>query len=136
PKRDLLEAFRNGASRSVLVGSHSFWEGIDVAGDDLQLVIIDKLPFPPPNDPLVQARCERVEEHGGNAFVDILIPEAAVTLKQGAGRLIRSETDRGMLVIGDSRLVKMGYGKRLMSALPAMQHLRSFDAAIEYIKNI
>lgn len=136
PKRDLLEAFRSAADRSVLVGSHSFWEGIDVAGDDLQLVIIDKLPFPPPNDPLVQARCERIEEQGGNAFAQVSIPEAAVTLKQGAGRLIRSETDRGMLVIGDQRLVNMGYGKRLMGALPPMQHLRSFDAAIEYIKGI
>ena len=136
PKRDLLEAFRNDAKQSVLVGSHSFWEGIDVAGDDLQLVIIDKLPFPPPNDPLVQARCERVEEHGGNAFADISIPEAAVTLKQGAGRLIRSEIDRGVLVITDPRLVKMGYGKRLLAALPPMQHLRSFDAAVGYLKKM
>lgn len=136
PKRDLMERFRNHAGHSVLVGSQSFWEGIDVAGDKLQLVIIDKLPFPPPNDPLIQARCERIELDGGNAFRDISIPEAAVTLKQGAGRLIRRETDKGMLVICDPRLALMGYGKRILAALPPMQRIRSFDKAQAYIRQL
>lgn len=136
PKRDLMERFRNHAGHSVLVGSQSFWEGIDVAGDKLQLVIIDKLPFPPPNDPLIQARCERIELEGGNAFRDISIPEAAVTLKQGAGRLIRRETDEGMLVICDPRLALMGYGKRILAALPPMQRIRSFDKAQAYIQQL
>ncbi|MGS4866365.1 helicase C-terminal domain-containing protein, partial [Acinetobacter baumannii] len=86
---------------AVLVGSASFWEGIDVPGDALQCVVIDKLPFPPPNDPLVQARVKRLEAEGRNAFADYFIAEAAIALKQGAGRLIRTETDRGLLVVCD-----------------------------------
>lgn len=127
PKRELLALFRRSAQHSVLVGSQSFWEGIDVAGDDLQLVVIDKIPFPPPHDPLIQARCQRAELEGGNAFSEVSIPEAAVTLKQGAGRLIRRETDRGVLVVCDSRLANMGYGKRLLAALPPMRRLRTMQ---------
>jgi len=111
----------------VLVGSHSFWEGIDVPGDALQCVVIDKLPFPPPGDPLAQARSRAIEAEGGDAFNDHFVPEAAVALKQGAGRLIRSETDRGLLVIGDTRLVQMGYGRRLRAALPPMPLLVGAD---------
>lgn len=136
PKRELLEEFRRSAAHSVLVGSQSFWEGIDVAGDDLQLVIIDKLPFPVPSDPLVQARCARVEGEGGNAFTEISIPEAAVSLKQGAGRLIRSEVDRGLLVMCDSRLTRMSYGKRLLGALPPMQRLRSLEEVQAFISEL
>lgn len=136
PKRELLELFRNTAASSVLVGSQSFWEGIDVAGEDLQLVMIDKLPFPPPNDPLIQARCERVESEGGSAFAEISIPEAAVALKQGAGRLIRRETDQGLLVVCDPRLVTMGYGRRLLAALPPMRRLGTVDEALAYAENL
>jgi ATP-dependent DNA helicase DinG len=107
------------------VASASFWEGIDIPGDALQLVIIDKLPFPPPGDPLVEARCQRLESEGRSAFSDYSVPEAAVALKQGAGRLIRRETDRGILVIGDTRLAQMGYGRRLMAALPPMAKLQT-----------
>lgn len=129
PKRALIERFRQadgqGGRGCVLVASASFWEGIDVPGDALQLVIIDKLPFPPPNDPMVEARSRQLESEGKSAFNDYFLPEAAVALKQGAGRLIRRETDQGVLVVCDSRLAVMGYGKRLLRALPAMQRLVS-----------
>lgn len=136
PKRELLEEFRDGANNSVLIGSQTFWEGIDVAGNDLQLVIIDKLPFPPPGDPLVKALCERVEAEHGSSFNEVSIPAAAVALKQGAGRLIRRESDRGMLVICDPRLVKMGYGKRLLAALPPMARLNYFRDAVTYLSSL
>lgn len=129
PKRALIERFRqadgHGGRGCVLVASASFWEGIDVPGEALQLVIIDKLPFPPPNDPMVEARSRLLESEGKSAFNDYFLPEAAVALKQGAGRLIRRETDQGVLVVCDSRLALMGYGKRLLRALPAMQRLVS-----------
>ena len=129
PKRALIERFREGntqgAKACVLVASASFWEGIDVPGDALQLVVIDKLPFPPPNDPLAEARSKLLELQGRSAFTDYFLPEAAVALKQGAGRLIRKETDEGVLVVCDSRLATMGYGRRLLKALPPMRRLAS-----------
>ena len=137
PKRRLMERFREGAAHGqpgcILVASATFWEGFDVPGDALQLLVIDKLPFPPPGDPLVEARIQRIEESGGKAFKSHALPEAAVALKQGAGRLIRRETDHGILVVGDTRLVTMGYGKRLLAALPPMRRLESdaeFSAAL------
>lgn len=127
PKRALIERFREGDSLGgqacVLVASSSFWEGIDLPGDALQLVVIDKLPFPPLGDPLVEARTKMLESQGRSAFTEYFLPEAAVALKQGAGRLIRRETDQGVLVVCDSRLVSMGYGRRLVRALPPMQRL-------------
>ena len=129
PKRELMERLRaaghDGGPGCILVGSASFWEGVDVPGDALQLVVIDKLPFPPPNDPLVQARASRLEAAGRSPFNDYFIPEAAVALKQGAGRLIRRESDRGVLLLCDTRLVSMGYGRRLLAALPPMRVLKS-----------
>jgi ATP-dependent DNA helicase DinG len=129
PKRRLMERFRQGAQDGqpgcILVASASFWEGFDVPGEALQLVVIDKLPFPPPNDPLVEARSSRLERQGRSAFAAYSLPEAAVALKQGAGRLIRSETDQGILVVCDPRLTTMGYGKRLLASLPAMRVLQS-----------
>jgi ATP-dependent DNA helicase DinG len=132
PKRALLQRFLAGGS--VLVGSQSFWEGIDIAGDALQCVIIDKLPFPPPGDPLVQARSRQVEMSGGNAFEQCHLPDTAVSLKQGAGRLIRGETDRGLLVIADSRMASMSYGKRLRRALPAMTDVATEDEAMRWLE--
>ncbi|NML48089.1 ATP-dependent DNA helicase [Ramlibacter sp. G-1-2-2] len=138
PKRRLIERFREGASDGrpgcVLVASASFWEGVDVPGEALEMVIIDKLPFPPPGDPLVEARSQRLEAQGRSSFNDYSIPEAAVALKQGAGRLIRRETDRGLLVVCDTRLVSMGYGRRLLGALPPMRRLNDeaeFEQALE-----
>ena len=129
PKRRLMERFRVGSSEGglgcVLVASASFWEGFDVPGDALQLVVIDKLPFPPPNDPLVEARSQRLELSGKSSFSDYSVPEAAVALKQGAGRLIRSETDQGVLVVCDPRLTGMAYGRRLLACLPPMRRLHT-----------
>jgi ATP-dependent DNA helicase DinG len=137
PKRRLIERFREGSSAGragcILVASASFWEGIDVPGDSLQLVIIDKLPFPPPGDPLVEARGQRLESQGRSPFNEYFVPEAAVALKQGAGRLIRRESDQGLLVVCDTRLVQMGYGRRLLAALPPMRRLNEeaeFDEAL------
>jgi ATP-dependent DNA helicase DinG len=135
PKRALLDAFL-ADPRSVLVGSHSFWEGIDVPGDALQCVLIDKLPFPPPNDPLVEARVGRLRQQGRDAFTEYFLAEAAVTLKQGAGRLIRSETDRGLLVVCDARLVNKGYGSRLRKALPVMPLLRDRPQALQWLSEL
>lgn len=130
-RRHMLERMRAAGAQErggcVLVGAASFWEGVDLPGDALQVVVIDKLPFPPPNDPMVEARVRQIEEGGGSAFKDYFLPEAAVALKQGAGRLIRRESDRGVLVVCDTRLVQMGYGKRLRAALPPMRQLE--DAA-------
>ncbi|TFZ00730.1 ATP-dependent DNA helicase [Ramlibacter henchirensis] len=138
PKRRLIERFREGAGPGrpgcLLVASASFWEGVDVPGDALELVVIDKLPFPPPGDPLVEARSQRLQSQGRNPFNDYFVPEAAVALKQGAGRLIRSETDRGVLVVCDTRLAQMGYGRRLLAAMPPMRRLSSpeeFEEALE-----
>lgn len=137
PKRVLMDRFRAcnepGQAGAVLVASASFWEGVDLPGDTLQLVVIDKLPFPPPGDPLVEARCRRIEGEGRSAFADYSIPEAAVALKQGAGRLIRRESDKGVLMICDTRLTSMGYGRRLLAALPPMRRLSDeaeFQAAL------
>ncbi|WP_416561322.1 ATP-dependent DNA helicase [Limnohabitans sp. yimb22184] len=127
PKRRLMERFREGGGDGragcVLVASASFWEGFDVPGEALQLVVIDKLPFPPPGDPLFEARSQRITREGRSAFADHALPEAAVALKQGAGRLIRSETDRGVLVVCDTRLATMSYGRRLVRGLPQMRRL-------------
>lgn len=137
PKRKLMERFREGRSQGgagcVLVASASFWEGFDVPGDALQLVIIDKLPFPPPDDPLFEARSQRLTREGRSPFAEHALPEAAVALKQGAGRLIRSESDRGVLVVCDTRLATMSYGKRLMSALPPMRVITSRDEFVSEI---
>ncbi len=135
PKRSLLQRFLD-TPRSVLVGSASFWEGIDVPGDALQCVIIDKLPFPPPNDPLVQARSKDLEARGRDPFNDYFLSEAAIALKQGAGRLIRSETDLGLLVITDPRLRQMPYGRKLRAALPAMGTLDSEADALDWLDHI
>jgi len=141
PKRRLIERFREGDAQGrpgcVLVASASFWEGVDVPGDALQLVIIDKLPFPPPGDPLVEARSARCEASGRSAFNAYFVPEAAVSLKQGAGRLIRTESDRGVLVVCDPRLATMGYGRRLVQALPPMRRLKTaqeFEEALDELR--
>jgi ATP-dependent DNA helicase DinG len=140
PKRRLIERFREGAGPGrpgcILVASASFWEGVDVPGEALQLVVIDKLPFPPPGDPLVEARGQRLEAQGRSPFNEYFVPEAAVALKQGAGRLIRRETDQGLLVVCDTRLVQMGYGRRLLAALPPMRRLESEQAFEEALDRL
>ncbi len=140
PKRRLMERFREGASEGragcILVASASFWEGFDVPGEALQLVVIDKLPFPPPGDPLFEARSQRITREGGSAFADHALPEAAVTLKQGAGRLIRSESDQGILVVCDSRLSSMSYGRRLVRGLPPMRRLSDHQAFLDAVAQL
>jgi ATP-dependent DNA helicase DinG len=122
-RSELLARFRR-LGNGVLLGSQSFWEGVDVQGGALSVVIIDKLPFAPPDDPLFAARLEHIAAEGGNPFIDYQLPQAAISLKQGAGRLIRSETDRGVLVICDRRLVDKPYGRRIWQALPPMRRTR------------
>ncbi len=128
----LLDAFRN-SGRAVLVGSASFWEGVDVPGDALTVLAIDKLPFAPPDDPVLQARMAACRARGGNPFMEYQLPEAAIALKQGAGRLIRAETDRGVLLVGDTRLVDKPYGKRLWRGLPPFERTRDAARALAFL---
>ena len=123
-KNELLERFRRSPN-AVLVASQSFWEGVDVKGEQLSVVVIDRLPFNPPDDPVLAACIERINRAGGNAFMDYQVPRAVIALKQGAGRLIRDETDRGALVICDPRLVEKPYGKRIWRALPPFRRTRA-----------
>jgi len=122
-RTELLERFRR-LGNAVLVASQSFWEGVDVRGSALSLVIIDKLPFSPPDDPVLAARIEKINREGRNAFMEYQLPHAVITLKQGAGRLIRDETDRGVLMICDPRLLTKQYGKRIWQSLPPMKRTR------------
>ena len=117
PRERLLERFRREVD-SVLFGSASFWQGVDVPGEALSLVVLDKLPFAPPDEPLVAARVEHAERHGGSGFVDIQLPRAALLLKQGYGRLLRTEDDVGVVAVLDDRLLTRRYGSGLLAALP------------------
>jgi ATP-dependent DNA helicase DinG len=122
-RTELLDQFRS-AGNGVLIGSQSFWEGVDVRGDALSLVIIDKLPFAPPDDPVLAARIEVMEKQGMNGFMHHSLPEAIINLKQGAGRLIRDEGDRGVLMICDPRLISKPYGRRVWQSLPPFKRTR------------
>lgn len=132
PRRTLLDAFREQAN-AVLIGSASFWEGVDVVGQRLSLVAIDKLPFAPPDDPILEARLQACRDEGGNPFMALQVPEAAIALKQGAGRLIRSERDWGVLVVGDTRLVDKPYGRSLWQGLPPFRRTREQAQALAFI---
>lgn len=134
-KRTLLERYIENKD-AVLLGTGAFWEGVDVRGDDLTCVLIDKLPFASPDDPLLQARIEDCRKSGGNPFAQLQIPQAAIALKQGAGRLIRDETDKGVLVICDNRLVTKDYGKIFMGSLPDMHRTRDLSKAIDFLQQI
>ena len=132
-RSELLERFR-ALGNAVLVGSASFWEGVDVRGEALSLVIIDKLPFAPPDDPVLAARLDALERAGDNPFLDYQVPQAVIALKQGAGRLIRDETDRGVLMICDPRLFAKPYGRRILSSLPPMKLVRDLDQAVRFFE--
>jgi ATP-dependent DNA helicase DinG len=132
-RTELLDSFRK-AGNGVLVGSQSFWEGVDVRGDALSLVIIDKLPFAPPDDPVLAARIEVMERQGMNGFMHHTLPEAIINLKQGAGRLIRDETDRGVLMICDPRLISKSYGKRVWQSLPSFKRTRLEADVVAFFK--
>lgn len=134
-KQVLLERFKQ-AGNAVLLGSQSFWEGVDMPGEALSVVIIDKLPFAPPDDPVVAARIARINEAGGNSFMDYQLPEAVISLKQGAGRLIRSETDRGILMLCDPRLTSKPYGRKVLDALPPMKRTRKLEEVVDFFKPV
>jgi ATP-dependent DNA helicase DinG len=134
-KRKLLEEFVEQDS-AVLLATASFWEGVDVRGDKLTCVIIDKLPFASPNDPLLQARSEDVKRQGKDPFAQIQLPQAVIALKQGVGRLIRDVNDNGILVICDDRLVNRPYGEVFLKSLPDMKRSRDIIQAAQFLAQI
>ncbi|MGA9335689.1 MAG: helicase C-terminal domain-containing protein, partial [Rudaea sp.] len=126
PRHELLNEFRESGN-GVLLGAASFWEGVDVAGEALSCVIIDKLPFAAPDDPVLEARLTALREAGGNPFFEWQVPAAAIALKQGAGRLIRDVNDRGVLMLCDPRLTTRAYGKLFLRSLPPLPITRELD---------
>lgn len=135
PRELLLRDFRD-SQRAVLLGTSSFWEGVDVQGEALRLVVIDKLPFASPDDPLTRARVEHIRARGGSPFTEYQLPEAALALKQGVGRLIRSELDQGVVAICDPRLTSRGYGRVLLASLPPMRPSRDADEARRFLRRL
>jgi ATP-dependent DNA helicase DinG len=131
PKHQLLEHFRE-AGNAVLLGTSSFWEGVDVRGDALSCVVIDKLPFASPGDPVMQARIDAIRNSGGQPFMDYQLPRAVIALKQGVGRLIRDVSDRGVVVIGDPRITRKTYGKIFLNSLPAMPVTSQIEAVEKF----
>jgi len=134
-RNHMLESFRQ-AGNGLLLGAASFWEGVDVSGTSLSCVIIDKLPFAHPSDPVLKARIEHINNNGGKAFYDLQVPKAIIALKQGAGRLIRGEQDRGVLVICDRRLTSKGYGPMFLNSLPDMPISHDLSAAMQFMQDI
>ena len=130
-RSELLARFRR-LDNPILLGSQSFWEGVDVRGEALSLVVIDKLPFAPPDDPVLAARIDALRAKGGNPFMDLQLPQAILQLKQGAGRLIRDETDRGVLMICDPRLYSKPYGRTIRASLPPMQATRELADVVAF----
>lgn len=135
PRHELLQRFRQEGD-AVLLGTGSFWEGVDVKGDALSMVIIDKLPFAAPDDPVLQARSRAVRNAGLNPFMTLQLPQAVVSLRQGAGRLIRSVDDRGVFVLCDARLVSKSYGKIFTRSLPPMKRTRDFSEVSAFLENV
>jgi ATP-dependent DNA helicase DinG len=134
-RSELLARFRS-LGNAVLLGSQSFWEGVDVRGEALSLVIIDKLPFAPPDDPVLAARIEGMRAQGGNPFTGLQLPQAVLQLKQGAGRLIRDEADRGVLMLCDPRLLSKPYGRRILQSLPPMKLTRRLEEVESFFARI
>ncbi len=130
-KNDLLQRFRH-LGNAILVGSQSFWEGVDVRGEALSLVVIDKIPFAPPDDPVLSARIEQMKQQGRNAFMEYQLPRAVINVKQGAGRLIRDESDTGVLMICDPRLLSKPYGRRVWQSLPPMKRTKELSVVLDF----
>ena len=133
-KNDLLQRFRSHGN-AILVGSQSFWEGVDVRGEALSLVVIDKIPFAPPDDPVLSARIEQMKREGRNAFIEYQLPRAVINVKQGAGRLIRDEGDKGVLMICDPRLIAKPYGRKVWQSLPPMKRTRELQVVLDFFAN-
>jgi len=133
-RAELLDEFKNHPDASVLFATRSFWEGVDIPGDTLSLVIIDKLPFAPYRDPVYRQREQRVREAGGNPFLQVSLPEATLALKQGVGRLIRTETDRGVMAILDSRINTARYGTRMIASLPPARRTNRFEDVVAFFQ--
>jgi ATP-dependent DNA helicase DinG len=133
PRKALLEEFRE-TPNAVLFGTSSFWQGVDVQGEALSCVIIDRLPFAVPSDPVVQARMRAIEESGGNAFMEYQVPSAVITLKQGFGRLIRSLEDRGVLMLLDPRIQRARYGRVFLESLPPYQVTRDIAVVESFFR--
>ena len=133
PKSALLETFQQ-QTNSVLLAVASFWEGVDVPGEALSCVVIDKLPFEVPSDPVIMARINKIKEQDGNPFFDFQVPRAILTLRQGLGRLMRTAKDRGLLAIMDVRLFTKGYGRNFLKSLPPSPICRSLDDVIIFFK--
>ena len=135
PKHLLLSRFR-ASGHAVLVATMSFWEGVDVPGHALRLVILDKIPFAVPTEPVVAARCAQIEREGGNPFAEYTVPVAAITLKQGFGRLLRSKKDAGVVALLDRRAVTKAYGKRLLGSLPPATRMHSLEDVASFWKSV
>ena len=135
PKNDLLNQFKKHGN-AVLIGSLSFWEGIDVRGSTLSLVIIDKLPFQSPGDPVFESKIKLLTEEGANAFMSMQLPEAIIRLKQGVGRLIRDDHDKGVMVICDRRIIEKSYGMKIWKSLPSFKRTRSESAVINFLEEL
>ena len=132
PRERLLERFRDDVS-SVLVATGTFWQGVDIPGESLSLLVIDKLPFQPPDDPLVEARCERITAEGGDWFASYALPSAVLQLRQGFGRLIRSRTDRGVICLLDPRVRTRPYGRVFLDSLPPCRIAEDRDSVREFL---
>jgi ATP-dependent DNA helicase DinG len=131
PRDDLLRQFRT-TPRAVLLGTASFWEGVDVRGEALSCVIIDKLPFAPPDDPINEARARAMKAAGRDAFMEYQLPQAVIALKQGVGRLIRDADDRGVVVLCDPRLLSRGYGRVFIASLPPMPICHEIEEVVDF----
>jgi len=135
PRRRLLERFRE-LGNAVLLGTASFWEGVDVKGPALSVVMIDRLPFASPGDPIIKARLTALEHAGREPFMDYQLPQAVLALKQGVGRLIRDDTDRGVMMLCDPRVTRRGYGKLFLESLPPMRRTRSLKDVQDFLAEI
>jgi ATP-dependent DNA helicase DinG len=133
-RQNLLAAFQE-TTDSVLLAVASFWEGVDVPGESLSCVIIDKLPFEVPTDPVIQARISVISDHGGNPFFDFQVPRAILSLRQGVGRLMRAATDKGVIAIMDVRLFSKGYGRTFLKSLPPSPVVRSLQDLAEFFRH-
>jgi len=135
PRSLLLDAFRQSGD-GVLLGTASFWEGVDVIGDALSLVVIDKLPFAAPDDPVIEARSDLLRRAGGNPFRQLFLPQAVISLKQGAGRLIRDVSDRGVLVLCDPRIRTRSYGRTFLASLPPMTPVEDRQEVVRFLETL